>query len=391
LIGSFPVLKAAMNLLTPRSRLAGLAVTVLAVGATAAPALATTDEPNLVADPGFEAPADGPGVTYYPSGTLGPWTVSGDGGIDHVGSNAWQSSEGDLSVDLDGFGRGAVTQNVPTTDGEVYQLHFALAGNIGSGPTVKTAQISWGGTKPFSFTKSFDTTGASNTALGWKCPSYPVKAGGSSIPLTFASLDDSASGAIVDDVRVVPAGLVQVVGPDRPTIGQGARKFNLIVRGRNFEPGYQVTLSNPDLTVGPTHYDTSVKLEVPVTVPADEPTGQGFDVTVTGGIVGESDTCGKSLSIAPAPAPTSSSPSGEAQGSHVPLVAVHGSNFQPGSVVAFGGGITVASQSFNSSTGDIDATINISPTARVGSRTITVRNPDGDVGYCDGCFTVQPN
>jgi choice-of-anchor C domain-containing protein len=376
-------------------RLLPFAASVLALAALASPALATTSQPNAVSDGGFETPADSPDSTPYPNGSsLGPWTVSGPGGVDHVtGSNLWVPSEGNQTVDLNGNDRGAISQTIATTSGTRYQLHFALAGNFYGGPAVKTFQASFG---TFTADKSFDTSQSTVGAPGWTCPTIPVKAAGTATPLSFVSTTVnpaglSAFGPVLDDVRVMPADAATVIKPERPTIGQGARKFMLVVRGTNFEPGYRIFTSNIHLTLGTTTFVNEHTLEVPVTVPADEPTGQAFDVGVAGGVaVTDSDTCGKSLSISPAPAPTSASPNTEAQGSPL-TTTVHGTGFQPGAVVAFGGGITVLSHSFDTATGDLHVSLRISPSARVGSRTITVRNPDGGVGYCPGCLIVQPN
>jgi hypothetical protein len=381
------------------ARLAALAAAFFALAAV--PALAATNEPNPVPDSSFESPADGTGVTTYPDGgTLGTWSVSGPGGVDHVGSSLWQASDGDLSVDLNGTDRGEVSEQVPVNRGvrTHLQVHFALAGNFYGGPTVKTVQMNWAGKEPLTATRSFDTTGATAGAPNWVCPTYQVSsnpASFSSIPVTFTSLTDNPSGSnvygpVIDDVRIVPAGFTTVIKPSTPTVGQGARKFMLVVKGTNFDPGYFVSVSNADLTLGATQFIDSSRLAVPVTVPADEPTGQAFDLTVTGGTVSEFDTCGKSLSISPHPQPTSVSPTQESQGSRL-TATIHGTNFKPGSQVGLGGGITVGKATFNSSTGDLSVTASIDPAARVGSRTVSVRTPDGGVGICTGCFNVLPN
>src|SRR4051795_6483980 len=105
-------------------RLLSLAAGVLALAA-ASPALASTTEPNGIPDGGFETPADGPSSVFYPSGSLGPWAISGPGGIDHVGADLWAPSEGNETIDLNGSDRGAISQTVGTVSGTRYQLHFA--------------------------------------------------------------------------------------------------------------------------------------------------------------------------------------------------------------------------------------------------------------------------
>jgi hypothetical protein len=273
--------------------------------------------------------------------------------------------------------------------GARYQLHFALAGNFFGAPVVKTLEAGFGG---LTASKSFDTSHSTGGAPGWVCPTIDVRATGTSTPLSFTSTTDNAGGPnfygpVVDDVRVVAPNLVTVTKPLRPTIGQGARKFMVAVKGTNFEPGYTVSLSNPRLTLGATTFVDEHTLEVPVTVPVGEPAGQAFDVTVTGGVVGESDTCGKSLSVSAAPDPNSASPATTNPGVTHATTTVGGHNFQPGAVAALGGGITVEHTTVSSS-GLLSITYSVASDARIGDRTITVRNPDGGVGVCR-CFIVS--
>ena len=68
-------------------------------------------------------------------------------------------------------------------------------------------------------------------------------------------------------------------------------------------------------------------------------------------------------------------------------VILTGSKFQSGATCSFGAGITVNSCAFNSAT-QLTANITISSTATLGSRTVTVTNPDGQSGTLSNGFTV---
>src|SRR5579864_7865995 len=83
-------------------------------------------------------------------------------------------------------------------------------------------------------------------------------------------------------------------------------------------------------------------------------------------------------SIAPAPAPAISlvSPASGGQGQTLSVVLT-GSNFQAGASCSFGStDITVNACGFNSST-QLTANITIGATAALGTRMVTVTNPDG--------------
>jgi hypothetical protein len=68
-------------------------------------------------------------------------------------------------------------------------------------------------------------------------------------------------------------------------------------------------------------------------------------------------------------------------------VILTGSNFQSGATCSFGAGITVNSCAFNSAT-QLTGNITIGPTATLGSRNITVTNPDSQSSTLSNSFTV---
>ncbi len=112
--------------------------------------------------------------------------------------------------------------------------------------------------------------------------------------------------------------------------------------------------------------DDSGNLEVP---------GPGITLTVgTGG---------------PPPPPTVSSvnPNSGAQGQSLPSVIITGSNFQTGATCSFGAGITVNSCTFNSAT-QLTANIIIGSTATLGTRNVTVTNPDSQSSTLSNAFSV---
>jgi len=90
----------------------------------------------------------------------------------------------------------------------------------------------------------------------------------------------------------------------------------------------------------------------------------------------------------PPPSVSSVNPNSGAQGQNLPSVAITGSNFQSGAACSFGAGITVNSCTFNSAT-QLTASITISSAAAVGSRNVTVTNPDNQTGTLTNGFSVS--
>ena len=181
------------------SRMVATLITIVCVAGTA--------HANLVLNGSFELGID-PGVFInLPGGStaIDNWIVTGDG-IDYVGSG-WQSSDGNRSLDLDGSvgspsPNGGVSQTFATTSGTRYVVQFDMAGNPGSGPTIKPMRVSAAGQQSDFF---FDITGQTSTDMGWETNQWEFMASDSSTTLEFRSLTtppDTGWGPALDNVLV---------------------------------------------------------------------------------------------------------------------------------------------------------------------------------------------
>ncbi|MFD4997926.1 choice-of-anchor C family protein [Streptomyces buecherae] len=133
-------------------------------------------------------------------GSIGPWSVT-RGNVDHIGRGFWQAAERNQSVDLNGGTPGTVAQTFPTTPGTTYSVTYALAGNPGSGPAVKTGRVLIDGQTVQDFT--FDITGKTRTNMGYVGRQVTFVARSASTTLSFASTTaNSAHGPVIDDVVV---------------------------------------------------------------------------------------------------------------------------------------------------------------------------------------------
>ena len=162
----------------------------------------------------FEIGIDPGSFSNLPPGStaITGWTVVVDD-IDYIGS-AWVSSDGARSLDLDGssgspFPSGGIAQTFATIVGAAYQVTFDMAGNPGSGPTIKPMRVSAAGQSADFF---FDITGKTLTDMGWEKRSWQFTATDVSTTLQFRSLTADMAlptgwGPAVDNVAVavVPA------------------------------------------------------------------------------------------------------------------------------------------------------------------------------------------
>ncbi|MBN9060826.1 MAG: choice-of-anchor C family protein [Rhizobiales bacterium] len=150
----------------------------------------------------FESASVNPGAGFTSlsagSTAITGWTVGG-AGVDYIGTY-WQASDGVRSIDLNRLNAGSITQIVNgLTTGLTYTVKFDLAGNPDGAPTVKAAVAVAGVDTNF---YTFDTTGASHSAMNWSTQSFSFVALAPTITLTFASGTAGAYGAALDNVSI---------------------------------------------------------------------------------------------------------------------------------------------------------------------------------------------
>ncbi|RKN45027.1 choice-of-anchor C family protein [Streptomyces hoynatensis] len=194
-----------------RSLIAALALAGIAACGTGTALAAPAQEPGptdatiLVSrfdDGSFEYPiARADAFTTYQAGqAIGPWTVTG-GAVDLVDDGFWQAAEGNQSLDLNATVPGTVAQTFTTTPGQTYTVTYALAGNPGGGPALRTGRVLLDGQDIQDF--SFDVTGKTYTDMGYIKRQATFVATTATTTLGFASTTaNSAYGPVIDDVQV---------------------------------------------------------------------------------------------------------------------------------------------------------------------------------------------
>ena len=176
-----------------------------------------------------------------------------------------------------------------------------------------------------------------------------------------------------------------------PTSAPRGATLDVSLTGSGLQSGALVTFSGTGITVNPpvNVNPSGSALTLSITIDAGTPTG-ARTVTVTnpdGGVA----TKTSAFTVNALPTTTSLLPSNRAQGVTANVV-ITGTGYLTGigtnGAVSFGDGITVNTLTRNSAT-KLTANISIDPSASVGSRDVTVTNPDGGSSICSGCFAVN--
>jgi len=188
---------------------------IIALGLAGLAIAATTARANLLVNGSFE---QGPGgfTSLNPGSTaITGWVVT-RGQIDYiVNPPGWVAADGAKSLDLNGSpGIGGIEQIFATVSNQQYSVSFAMSAN----PT--TARISSMGVQAASQSASFtfDSTGHSDTNMGWVADNWTFTALGTTTTLEFFSTDtlNANIGPALDNVSVdavpEPSAMLLAVG-----------------------------------------------------------------------------------------------------------------------------------------------------------------------------------
>jgi glucose/arabinose dehydrogenase len=171
-----------------------------------------------------------------------------------------------------------------------------------------------------------------------------------------------------------------------PTGGARGETTNVVLGGSNFAGGATCSFG-VGITVNSCTLNSASQITANITISPTATLG-ARTVTVTNPD-NQSASLANAFTVSQASAPTVTgvSPTGGAQGDDL-TVAIAGQNFLGGATCSFGAGITVTACNLVSSS-QLSASISISFSATVGSRTVTVNNPDGQSASLADAFTVQ--
>jgi len=188
-------------------------------------------------------------------------------------------------------------------------------------------------------------------------------------------------------LSALPPPSVSSVNPNSGTQGQSLP--SVIITGNSFQSGATCNFG-AGITVNSCAFNSATQLTANITITSTATVGSR-NVTVTNPD-NQTGTLPNGFTVTtsgPPPPPTVNSvnPNAGAQGQSLPSVIVTGNSFQSGATCNFGAGITVNSCAFNSAT-QLTANITITSTATVGSRNVTVTNPDNQTSTLTNGFSV---
>jgi choice-of-anchor C domain-containing protein len=134
------------------------------------------------------------------SNKISNWVIK-KGSIDLVG-DYWKSSDGHRSIDLCGFDRGVISQNIHTIPRHRYKLTFDLSGNPDNNNLKYLKVMTAGGISKL-FT--FDTRGKNHKNMGWVKKSLIFTATSDITNISFIATNNNPSscGPVLDNIKVV--------------------------------------------------------------------------------------------------------------------------------------------------------------------------------------------
>jgi PKD repeat protein len=206
--------------------------------------------------------------------------------------------------------------------------------------------------------------------------------------VTLTVTDNSGSTAsqsllITATVAHPPAPLLASVTPNN---GTQAATLSVAINGSNFQSGAACGFGS-GINVSSCVINSTSQLTASLTISPNAPLGP-HDVTVVNPDLQSSTLVGGFL-VNPPPSVSSLTPSSGGQGQMLTVV-ISGNNFENGAACSFGAGTTVNSCVFNS-TSQLTAQVSIRATTNLGSRDVTVTNPDNSSGTLKGGFSVVPS
>jgi len=160
------------------------------------------DNVNLLVNGSFEQGSITPANGLFAELPQNSLVISGwkvEASLDYM-TNLWQTADGNRSLDMNASpSRGKISQSFPTKVGKQYQVTFMLAGNPACGAAQKKIEVTVASSKQEFI---FDTTGRTESNMGWIEKSFVFTASSTTTILTFSSLTDGNCGPALDNVHV---------------------------------------------------------------------------------------------------------------------------------------------------------------------------------------------
>jgi choice-of-anchor C domain-containing protein len=168
---------------------------------------------------GTSPPASGFRTLYSPNTGLTGWSVV-SGSVDWI-RDTWPASDGNYSVDMNGYAAGTISQAFNTTPGATYTILFDMAASWGfeeygfsPGPTATQAMMmvsvdnTAGTAQQYNFPVANSYKDPTGIYMNWETMQFVFTASSSLTTISFASLNTEPNnpgyGPALDNVRAVP-------------------------------------------------------------------------------------------------------------------------------------------------------------------------------------------
>ncbi|MHB8234064.1 MAG: beta strand repeat-containing protein [Solirubrobacteraceae bacterium] len=349
--------------------------------------------------------ASGQTITIKGSGFVSGAAV-GFSGSGITASTTFKSST-ELTANINvAASAGAEARTVTVTNPDEGEGSLANAFTVNAGPNVESVTPTAGdrgGAQAVAIKGSGFVSGASVTfGSGVNLASVSVK---SSTEITATATVESGASTgsrtitvtnpdegtdfLTGGFTVNAAPSIESVSPS--SRGQGASNQTIAIKGKNFlsGTGLAASFSGTGITVNSTSFVSATEVTANITVAAGATTGLR-NVTVTNPDA-TTATSTNAFTVNAPPTLTSTSPSSRGQGASSQTVAIKGSGFVSGTLLAAtfsGAGVNVNSTTFKSST-ELTANVTVESGASIGLRSLTVTNGDGSTATLANAFTVN--
>lgn len=199
--------------------------------------------------------------------------------------------------------------------------------------------------------------------------------------LTITNPADGGTTTCAGCLTITAGPVVTAVSPS--VLGAGAQT-TVTVTGANFADGARVSFAGTGVAV-----TTQSRVDATTIVATLSVAGSAVPGARTVNVVngdGGRGSLGTGFSVNAAPSVTGIAAGSLARGATA-QVTITGTNFAPGATVSLSSGVTVGNVSVVDAN-TITATVTVSATTGLGTRTVLVTNADFGKGTCGGCFRV---
>jgi peptidoglycan/xylan/chitin deacetylase (PgdA/CDA1 family) len=221
------------------------------------------------------------------------------------------------------------------------------------------------------------------TANAWTATVTGLAAG--TYTLQASQQDAVGNTGLSSPVTIVVSSAMTVTSVTPNQVGQGVVGRQLTISGSGFSAATTVSINGSGVTMSAPVLVNPSTMTVTVDVAAAASAGPRTVSVDRAGEIGAS--CIGCLTVNASPTATSLSPNSLGQGATNATVRLNGLRITAGAAISFSG-TGVSATIATVGTSFVNLSVSVAGTASIGTRDVTVTNPDGGKAVCVGCFSV---